>query len=270
MILKIKIIILLNIVFFCIYSIGASQESPHKEMEMDCQRCHTQKNWKEIHFDHSTTPFPLDGQHQNVKCKNCHYLENFKQLNHQCVTCHTDVHQSKLGNWCAQCHTPVSWTIIDIEKAHANTTFPITGAHARLDCDACHYTEIEGKFSTPSSECYSCHGADFRSVTNPNHLDAAFSRRCELCHTMFAWRPAEFEQHDVLFPIFSGEHAGEWQSCRTCHFNPGNYTEFTCLNCHEHNRQEMDDEHREVAGYSYHSNACYSCHPTGSEGEGND
>ena len=28
---------------------------------------------------------------------------------------------------------------------------------------------------------------------------------------------------------------------------------------------KMDDEHEDVSGYVYDSNACYDCHPTGSE-----
>jgi hypothetical protein len=27
----------------------------------------------------------------------------------------------------------------------------------------------------------------------------------------------------------------------------------------------MDDEHDDVSGYSYNSQACYTCHPTGRE-----
>ena len=37
----------------------------------------------------------------------------------------------------------------------------------------------------------------------------------------------------------------------------------TCLNCHEHSRSEMDDNHNEVSGYVYDSQACLSCHPNG-------
>jgi hypothetical protein len=51
-----------------------------------------------------------------------------------------------------------------------------------------------------------------------------------------------------------------------CHINSGNYSSFSCINCHEHsNRGEVDDDHSEVSGYSYESNACYSCHPTGDD-----
>ena len=67
------------------------------------------------------------------------------------------------------------------------------------------------------------------------------------------------------FPIFSGRHAGEWDTCQTCHTQPASFEVFTCLTCHEHRRSEMDDEHDEVRGYVYESTACYSCHPDGED-----
>ena len=39
----------------------------------------------------------------------------------------------------------------------------------------------------------------------------------------------------------------------------------SCIDCHAHRRSEMDDEHRDVSGYSWSSPACYSCHPNGSD-----
>ncbi len=243
-----------------------SQESPHEVMEMECSVCHNLEQWKEIHFDHSQTKFPLIGQHRLLRCQDCHVLTNFADVSPNCISCHTDVHQSKLGPWCSACHTPKSWTVLDYTLAHANTTFPLLGAHARLDCGACHFTEIEGEFSLLQSECFSCHEQEYFSVQSPNHAQAGFSKQCENCHSFYAWQPAEFE-HDSFFPIFSGAHAGEWSTCRTCHFNSANFKDFTCFSCHEHNKSSMDQKHREVSNYVYDSSACYSCHPRGS-GEG--
>jgi formate-dependent nitrite reductase cytochrome c552 subunit len=46
----------------------------------------------------------------------------------------------------------------------------------------------------------------------------------------------------------------------------GDYKAFSCVDCHEHNNAgDVADEHRDVAGYQYSSNACYSCHPKGGE-----
>ena len=40
---------------------------------------------------------------------------------------------------------------------------------------------------------------------------------------------------------------------------------FTCLSCHAHNRADMADEHSDVNGYTYNSQACLTCHPRGRE-----
>ena len=33
-----------------------------------------------------------------------------------------------------------------------------------------------------------------------------------------------------------------------------------CLQCHEHNKTDMDAKHLNRPGYVYESNACYTCH----------
>ena len=54
-------------------------------------------------------------------------------------------------------------------------------------------------------------------------------------------------------------------SCVECHPNPGNYAIFTCIDCHEHNKPDMDDKHEDVQDYVYSSVACFDCHPNGEE-----
>jgi hypothetical protein len=75
--------------------------------------------------------------------------------------------------------------------------------------------------------------------------------------------PSTFDHDDLFFPIYSGKHDGEWDECSDCHTEPTNYSVFSCITCHEHNQSEMDNEHREVSGYVYDSDACYNCHPNG-------
>ena len=40
------------------------------------------------HFDHQTTGFPLDGQHLNLRCEQCHLRGIFTGTSKQCSTCH--------------------------------------------------------------------------------------------------------------------------------------------------------------------------------------
>ena len=47
---------------------------------------------------------------------------------------------------------------------------------------------------------------------------------------------------------------------------PGNFSQFSCIDCHEHNNQaELADDHRGINGYRFQSSACYGCHPDGED-----
>ena len=244
-----------------------AQENPHHILNLDCTVCHSQQSWKDVQFDHDQTKFHLEGRHLIVNCMDCHQLENFSIAESNCRSCHIDVHQANLGFDCQRCHTPNSWSELNIRAIHSNTSFPLTGAHLNVDCKACHISEIENEFSFLDTECYNCHQSEFKNNPNPIHDFLGAGPNCEQCHTTSGWQPAGFRDHDRFFPIFSGSHSGEWNSCNDCHITPGNFQVFSCLTCHEHNQQDMDHEHREVSGYVYQSSACYSCHP---DGRGND
>jgi hypothetical protein len=62
----------------------------------DCERCHTNDNWKPEKFDHNTTRFKLDGKHEGLACEKCHkptdsLLRNYivyKFKDISCKSCH--------------------------------------------------------------------------------------------------------------------------------------------------------------------------------------
>ncbi|MDP1920442.1 MAG: hypothetical protein Q8L14_29630 [Myxococcales bacterium] len=65
-----------------------------------------------------------------------------------------------------------------------------------------------------------------------------------------------------FFPIAEGTHA---LHCTACHaLTNTNYSQFSCLNCHEHAKEKVDPRHTAVGGYSYETGACYACHRDGS------
>lgn len=240
-----------------------AQENPHRVLNFDCKVCHSEQSWSDVQFDHEITGYHLEGQHVGVKCSDCHQLESFSLAERDCNSCHLDVHQAKLGAVCESCHSPMGWSRINLIAIHSNTTFPLTGAHLNLDCKACHISEVENEFTSLNTECFNCHVSDFRANPNEIHDFLKANINCEDCHTTSAWHPAGFRNHDRFFPIFSGAHSGAWSSCSDCHISPGDFKVFSCVTCHEHNQQDMDDKHREVSGYVYLSSACYSCHPNG-------
>ncbi|WP_423128255.1 hypothetical protein [Gaoshiqia sp. Z1-71] len=241
----------------------------------DCDRCHNPQSWIVVKVSemHRQSRFPLLGSHATADCFQCHVSASnlqFEPLGIACVDCHRSDylattqpnHQgSGYSTECTDCHSAkaISWTAANFE----HNFFPLAGGHT-ISCMECH---VSGVFEKIPNECVSCHQADYNATTNPAHLLSGFSTNCAECHTLNrGWQPAKFTQHDAgFFPIFSGKHKGKWDSCTDCHANPSSYAEFSCLNCHEHSQARMDDKHEGRNGYTYESNACYSCHPTGSE-----
>jgi len=232
----------------------------------DCEACHGTGSWEGATTNHDEF-FRLTGAHRGLDCEACH-AEGFLGTPTDCYSCHrSDYEGTRDPNHaaagfptdCESCHGTNTWKGAAVNH---DQFFRLTGAHRTLDCDACHANGFAG---TPT-DCYSCHRADYDGTRDPNHQAAGFPTDCELCHTTNNWDGAEFTEHDSLyFPIFSGRHRNEWDSCSECHVSASNFSVFECINCHEHQCSDMNDKHKDVGGYSCVSTACYSCHPTGEE-----
>jgi len=224
------------------------------EFGIDCERCHTPRNFIDrarMIREHATTRFPLNGTHLSIDCEDCHVpgergILQYVNTPWQCVSCHLEDYQST------------------DDPNHQEAGFP-------TDCQLCHNTQLfsGARFNhnliPEGAECRDCHLNDYLATTDPNHQTLNFPQTCDLCHNTRSWSPASFEDHDALyFPIYSGVHNGKWDACSDCHINPSDYSEFSCLNCHAHNQERIDNIHLgEVSGYVYDSNACYACHPDG-------
>lgn len=236
----------------------------------DCEKCHTTNSWivNNIRQIHQQEGFPLLGAHYTADCNRCHSSSTklrFENIRSDCYSCHfteyesttTPNHKSAgFDTDCSRCHnmTGQNWA----GTGYNHNFFPLTGGHS-IDCNSCHTQGYKGL----SSDCVSCHLSDYNATTNPAHVTASFSKECKSCHSINAWKPATFNHDSQFFPIYSGKHKGEWNSCTDCHANANNYSDFTCTNCHEHNKTSMDNEHRGKNGYVYNSKNCFSCHPRG-------
>jgi hypothetical protein len=240
----------------------------------DCRRCHDEQSWLifEIPELHEQNGFPLQGAHSTVACIDCHQNANvlaWERIGQECVDCHQADYQSTtdpnhlvsgFSIDCIQCHEPMS---LDWGGENFHYFFPLVLGHDNLDCTECH---ISTSFNQIQAICSTCHIDDYQLAQNPNHVSSGFPTDCALCHTTNpGWAPADFRNHDAqYFPIYSGNHQGEWSSCTECHLDPSNYSLFSCIDCHEHNNEaDMRDEHDGVGSYRFESNACYSCHPQG-------
>lgn len=237
----------------------------------ECQDCHdyTALSWSSTGIIHDF--FPLIGGHAISNCFACHQQGgNFTGLSTECYSCHQQDYESVqdpnhvASNYnfdCTECHTINSWDEI-INFNHNITQFELTGAHINIDCSLCHEQGYNG---TPV-ECFACHEENYNNTSNPNHLLAGFPTTCEDCHETSDWIPSTFDHDQQFFPIYSGTHAGEWDLCSDCHEIPNDFSVFTCISCHEHNQQDMDDKHAGIQGYVYASQECFACHPTGEKG----
>ena len=232
---------------------------------INCEGCHAITTWSGG-FEHNLTGFILEGVHTEIACTDCHVNNQFSGISSACFSCHeSDFNQAQnpdhisggFSNECNLCHNAFGWTPATFD--HQLTQFPLTGAHVSTECQECH---INGQYTGTPNDCFFCHEDDYNGTTNPNHIGAGFPVTCADCHTTSNWN-AQFDHDNQFFPIYSGEHAGEWNDCAECHLVPTNYAVFTCIDCHEHSQSEMNGEHDGVAGYVWESSACLTCHPDG-------
>jgi len=232
----------------------------------DCSICHTTASWSGAQFDHSKEGFPLTGAHATLNsCLLCHINNNFALQTTACVSCHLRDYngttnpshvQAAFPQQCDVCHSTTAWTPASFN--HNNTPFPLTGAHVNTPCNSCH---INGQFAGTPTDCYSCHQAQYKSTTDPNHVAAGFPTTCQTCHNTTSWLGATFNH--TWWPT---NHGGANGVCSTCHTNPNDYSVFVCTNCHT--KAQTDSNHQGVNGYVYNSINCYQCHKNGGGGGG--
>jgi hypothetical protein len=231
-----------------------------------CESCHSSDRWNQ-RFNHGgVTGFALTGAHAPLDCTQCHANNKFTGTPAACVSCHLQAFNNTtnpnhitagFSQGCSVCHSAAAW--IPAVYNHRGTAFPLTGAHAQLQCQACHQN---GQYVGLPTDCNSCHASAYNSVTDPNHVTAGFPRDCTACHTTTSWIGATFSH--TQFPIYSGAHANRWTACSDCHTSSSNYAVFTCITCHT--KTTVDSRHHDVSGYVYSSANCYACHPSGRAG----
>jgi hypothetical protein len=239
--------------------------SPHGELNIPCQNCHSSLSWKPIRanpeFDHNKTSYPLRGMHVGVACTQCHTKPVFTNVGTKCADCHADIHRGQMGARCEQCHSVQGWKVsVQAIQNHQNR-FPLLGAHATVECDACHKGAATGQFQGLSTQCYSCHSKSYQQVTNPNHVTARFSTNCQECHSMNTWLDAKFDHSTTGFPL-TGAHMTA--PCTSCHIN-GNYNltaaDAACVSCHLKDFQGTTNPNHVSGGFPQ---TCQQCHNTSS------
>jgi hypothetical protein len=209
-----------------------------------CETCHATDAWTAVHFDHDVnTDHTLNGAHELVECEACH-IEPIFEVKPQtgCLACHEedDAHDGTQGTSCLDCHNENSWTD-QVFFDHGLTRFPLLGAHADEQCDACHDSHV---FSDAPMECAECH-----RESDP-HADR-FPKNCALCHNPVDWLQWQFDHDRQTDFALQGAHL-EVQ-CDTCHRRPlaaQSRLGSRCADCHQ-----SDDVHDGEFGFD-----CGRCH----------
>ena len=223
-----------------------------------CNTCHSTTSWIPSTFNHSNTTFPLTGAHTTVDCTKCH-ASGYIGTSTDCYSCHKTTYNNTTApghlaaNFptdCTKCHSTTAW--IPSTFNHANTTFPLTGAHTTVDCAKCH----AGGYTGTSTDCYSCHKTNYDATTNPNHVASKFPTTCTVCHSTTAWIPATFDHSTTQFPL-TGAHTTV--DCAKCHANGYTGTSTDCYSCHKANYDATTNPNHSTAGFS---TDCKSCHQT--------
>lgn len=210
----------------------------------DCGACHTSATWENVGFDHETaTGHALNGAHTPLECDACHVEPIFEvALLTDCLSCHEDddAHEGTQGSQCLDCHTEYAWQE-DVFFDHDLTQFPLLGAHAQPECDACHASSV---FRDASGDCVDCH----REV-DPHA--GRFSENCALCHNPVDWAQWQFDHDTQSNFVLAGAHRDV--PCESCHRRPmaqQSRIGSRCADCHR-----SDDIHDGEFGFD-----CGRCH----------
>jgi hypothetical protein len=111
-------------------------------------------------------------------------------------------------------------------------------------------------YKDTADACSACH-------LEPQIHAGYFGLTCEYCHVTSGWYPAQLINHQ--FPIDHGDE-GELE-CQDCHADT--YADYSCYGCHEHQKVEIVDDHREDGISDEEIPMCVDCHAHGRVEESN-
>lgn len=237
-----------------------------RQFGSNCEQCHTVKGWQvnlQSIKQHSNR-FPLLGAHATLDCESCHKgaaTGQYLGLSTDCISCHAKDYKTAqpdhaangFSTNCQECHTMD--TFFGAKVDHSKFGFPLTGAHATLECTACH---VNNRFKGTPADCFSCHQKDYNGTNNPPHATAGFSTTCQTCHSTVTWSGAKFDHNTLTkFPL-TGAHASV--ACESCHVN-NKYvgTPTDCYSCHANDFNKTTNPNHVQSGFP---TTCQTCHTT--------
>lgn len=183
-------------------------------------------------------------------------------LERNCFACHAPF-QGASAERCTTCHVVADIglrTTKGVVIPPSERRPPFHQALAEPNCMACHSDHPRPRLTRASTakfdhallkaetqaKCQTCHTAP------RDELHRGQSLNCASCHQSTQWKPATFD-HNRYFRL-DGDHNA---ACTTCHLG-GNYKQYTCYGCHEHQEARIISEHREEGINNIQD--CVSCH----------
>ncbi len=211
---------------------ASCHQDPHRGQmaPRGCDDCHGEETWTPAPgFDHDQTAFPLDGQHLQAECAQCHATETdadgswviYSGTPTACVDCHEDPHRGRLGRDCAACHSTEDWQRVDRERFnHDLTRFPLRGLHVGVACASCHQEVAPQRHKRSTAfriagydDCATCHA----DVHVGQFRDRATGSACSDCHDVNGFVPSRFDTDDHAETRFPLDGAHRTVPCISCH-----------------------------------------------------
>jgi hypothetical protein len=227
------------------------------EVGDNCLACHDGSG-NIANFDHSTTRFPLAGQHTEIQCVGCHTDGQFGTLERDCVACHAEpeIHAGFFSSNCEACHTPVDWSamasLVGGFFDHFEKTQFSLNRHQQdyagfvMNCAACHTSPDGLQVTFDLRFCIDCHTAADAAFMDEHQTQ--FGVDCLSCHDGID-RMNDFD-HAQVFPL-EGAHLDA--ECTACHADwVFSGTPVACAACHSE-----PEIHAGIFGLQ-----CESCHST--------
>jgi hypothetical protein len=241
---------------------GQFAAAPYKNQ---CEPCHTVNGFKPSTFtieQHQKSRYPLGGAHLGVKCEECHKAAKagnsakvvpYRFEDRSCTGCHADPHHGEFREQmahrrsdgstagCEACHSVKSWTDLPGFE-HAKTSFPLLGAHAKVQCEECHKPSQPGgktsevSFRAAPVNCSGCH----EDIHAGQFLRGGQPEDCDKCHNSDKWKPSLFNHETGTDFSLKGAHVKV--ACDLCHKSFRNVngkrllfykpTPRECVSCH--------------------------------------
>ncbi|PKN59455.1 MAG: hypothetical protein CVU56_00040 [Deltaproteobacteria bacterium HGW-Deltaproteobacteria-14] len=242
-----------------LYLATTAPDHEHAALPHACEACHDTVAWSPAAFPDHDPYWPLTGAHVTASCADCHLDKVYAGTPRACAGCHQDDFDASVNPphaahafpaSCEGCHETTAWrpgTVDDHDRF-----WVLEGAHRAEECAACHDPDA---WAAAPRECVGCHQGDYDGTTDPDHAASGYPTSCAVCHTATAWRPANFRDHDLYWPL-EGHHATT--ACASCH--AGDHYQGTPRDCEGCHMPDYDQTTAPPHGAEHVATACAGCH----------